>query len=81
MAFEATMKKEPTRFRSLYGGASAAATIGDRAKADAYSRRCSRLRRKRIPNARSCSRRRSLWKSRLAVKNRGADRVSAPPKV
>ena len=35
-AFEATMKKEPNRFRGLYGGASAAAAAGDRAKATAY---------------------------------------------
>ncbi len=34
--FEATMKKEPNRFRGLYGGASAAAAAGDRAKATAY---------------------------------------------
>ncbi len=38
-AFEATMKKEPNRFRGLYGGASAAAAAGDRAKAAAYYRR------------------------------------------
>ena len=36
VAFEATMKKEPNRFRGLYGGASAAAAAGDRAKATAY---------------------------------------------
>ena len=35
-AFEATMKKEPNRFRGLYGGASAAAAAGDRAKATTY---------------------------------------------
>src|SRR5436190_189465 len=35
-AFEATMKKEPNRFRGLYGGASAAAAAGDRARATAY---------------------------------------------
>jgi tetratricopeptide (TPR) repeat protein len=35
-AFEATMKKEPNRFRGLYGGASAAAAAGNRAKATAY---------------------------------------------
>ena len=35
-AFEATMNKEPNRFRGLYGGASAAAAAGDRAKASAY---------------------------------------------
>jgi hypothetical protein len=38
-AFEATMKKEPNRFRGLYGGASAAAAAGDRAKATAYYKR------------------------------------------
>jgi len=36
VAFEATMKKEPNRFRGLYGGASAAAAAGDRVKATAY---------------------------------------------
>ena len=36
VAFEATMQKEPNRFRGLYGGASAAAAAGDRAKAAAY---------------------------------------------
>jgi tetratricopeptide (TPR) repeat protein len=36
VAFEATMKKEPNRFRGLYGGASAAAATGDTAKARAY---------------------------------------------
>jgi hypothetical protein len=36
VAFEATMKKEPNRFRGLYGGASAAAAAGDRTKATAY---------------------------------------------
>jgi len=36
VAFEATMKKEPNRFRGLYGGASAAAAAGDRTKAAAY---------------------------------------------
>ena len=35
-AFEATMKKEPNRFRGLYGGASAAVAAGDRSKATAY---------------------------------------------
>ena len=35
-AFEATMKKEPNRFRGIYGGARAAETLGDRAKATAY---------------------------------------------
>ena len=35
-AFESTMKKEPNRFRGLYGGARAAAAAGDRAKATAY---------------------------------------------
>jgi hypothetical protein len=36
VAFQATMKKEPNRFRGLYGGASAAAAAGDRARATAY---------------------------------------------
>ena len=36
VAFESTMKKEPNRFRGLYGGARAAAAAGDRAKATAY---------------------------------------------
>jgi hypothetical protein len=36
VAFEATMKKEPNRFRGLYGGARAAAESGDRAKATTY---------------------------------------------
>lgn len=35
-AFEATMKKEPNRFRGIYGGAHAAELLGDRAKATAY---------------------------------------------
>lgn len=35
-AFEATMKKEPNRFRGVYGGARAAALTGDQAKAKAY---------------------------------------------
>jgi hypothetical protein len=35
-AFEATMKKEPNRFRSTYGGARAAELAGDRAKATSY---------------------------------------------
>jgi hypothetical protein len=35
-AFELTMKKEPNRFRGLYGGGLAAETLGDRAKASAY---------------------------------------------
>ena len=30
------MKKEPNRFRGIYGGARAAETLGDRAKATAY---------------------------------------------
>jgi hypothetical protein len=38
-AFEATMKKEPNRFRGLSGGASAAAAAGDRTKATAYYQR------------------------------------------
>ena len=38
-AFEATMKKEPNRFRGLYGGASAAEAAGDRVKATAYYKR------------------------------------------
>ncbi len=36
VAFEATMKKEPNRFRGLYGGASAAVAAGDSAKARTY---------------------------------------------
>ena len=36
VAFELTMKKEPNRFRGLYGGALAAETAGDRTKAVAY---------------------------------------------
>jgi tetratricopeptide (TPR) repeat protein len=35
-AYEATIKKEPNRFRGLYGAGSAAAAAGDRAKATAY---------------------------------------------
>ena len=35
-AFELTMKKEPNRFRGIYGGARAAERLGDRAKATAY---------------------------------------------
>jgi tetratricopeptide (TPR) repeat protein len=35
-AFEATMKKEPNRFRGIYGGARAAERLSDRAKATAY---------------------------------------------
>jgi tetratricopeptide (TPR) repeat protein len=35
-AFETTMKKEPGRFRGLYGAARAAAASGDRAAAAAY---------------------------------------------
>lgn len=34
--FEAAMKKEPNRFRALYGGARAAEAAGDRAKARTY---------------------------------------------
>jgi hypothetical protein len=36
VAFEATMKKEPNRFRGIYGGARAAEAAGDRAKAAMY---------------------------------------------
>ncbi len=39
VAFEATMKKEPNRFRSTYGGARAAELAGDRAKAAMYYKR------------------------------------------
>ena len=39
VAFEATMKKEPNRFRGIYGGASTAETLGDRTKATAYYRK------------------------------------------
>src|SRR6185436_6757533 len=35
-AFELTMKKEPNRFRGIYGGARAAERLSDRAKATAY---------------------------------------------
>jgi len=35
-AFESTIKKEPNRFRGLYGAANAAAAAGDRAKATTY---------------------------------------------
>jgi tetratricopeptide (TPR) repeat protein len=35
-AFEATMKKEPNRFRGTYGAARAAELAGDRAKATTY---------------------------------------------
>jgi tetratricopeptide (TPR) repeat protein len=34
--YEATMKKEPNRFRGVYGAAKAASLAGDRAKARAY---------------------------------------------
>jgi hypothetical protein len=36
VAFEATMKKEPNRFRGIYGGARAAEAAGDKAKAATY---------------------------------------------
>jgi hypothetical protein len=36
VAFEATMKKEPHRFRGIYGGARAAEAAGDKAKAATY---------------------------------------------
>jgi hypothetical protein len=36
IAFEATMKKEPNRFRAAYGAARAAEAAGDKAKARAY---------------------------------------------
>ena len=36
VAFEATMKKEPNRFRGAYGAARAAEAAGDRAKAKTY---------------------------------------------
>jgi hypothetical protein len=38
VAFEATMKKEPNRFRSTYGGARAAELAGDKAKATTFYR-------------------------------------------
>jgi hypothetical protein len=38
VAFEATMKKEPNRFRGAYGAARAAEAAGDRAKAITYYR-------------------------------------------
>jgi tetratricopeptide (TPR) repeat protein len=38
VAFEATMRKEPNRFRGLYGGARAAAAAGDKDKAARYYR-------------------------------------------
>jgi len=34
--FEATMKKEPNRFRAVYGAARAASLMGDRAAARQY---------------------------------------------
>jgi hypothetical protein len=36
VAYEATMKKEPNRFRGIYGGARAAEALNDRAKAVRY---------------------------------------------
>ena len=36
--FEATLKKEPNRFRAVYGAARAAELSGDHAKATAYYR-------------------------------------------
>ena len=36
VAFEATMKKEPNRFRGIYGAARAAEARGDKAKARTY---------------------------------------------
>jgi len=39
VAFEATMKKEPNRFRGTYGAARAAELAGNRAKATTYYRR------------------------------------------
>jgi len=38
-AFELTMKKEPNRFRGMYGGALAAEKLGDRTKAAGYYRK------------------------------------------
>jgi hypothetical protein len=38
-AFEMTMRKEPNRFRGLYGGARAAEAAGDKAKAREYYRK------------------------------------------
>ena len=38
VAFESTMKKEPNRFRGIYGGARAAQLAGDKAKATTYYR-------------------------------------------
>jgi tetratricopeptide (TPR) repeat protein len=38
-AFEMTMKKEPNRFRGIYGAARAAETAGDKAKAREYYRK------------------------------------------
>ena len=35
-AFEATMKKEPNRFRGIFGAARAAEAAGDKAKATQY---------------------------------------------
>jgi tetratricopeptide (TPR) repeat protein len=35
-AFEETMKKEPNRFRGIYGGARAAEALGNRATATTY---------------------------------------------
>jgi tetratricopeptide (TPR) repeat protein len=37
-AFEATARKEPNRFRGLYGAGQAAEAAGDRAKATAFYR-------------------------------------------
>jgi hypothetical protein len=39
VAFELTMKKEPNRFRGMYGGALAAEKLGDRTKAAGYYRK------------------------------------------
>ena len=59
VAFEATMKKEPNRFRGISGAARAAEQSGDKAKAAAYSKKLLEIAKTPTPNASSSCRRRN----------------------
>ena len=62
VAFEATMKKEPNRFRGIYGGARAAGDARRPREGDGVlTRSCSRSRRMRTPSGPELQHAKEVW--------------------
>src|SRR5207245_4250974 len=76
--FEASLKENPNRYRSLYGAARAAEVAGDRPKAAGYYEKLVALTGKADTARPEIARAKTFLGSRCGVRNRGRARPGRP---